>query len=112
MVAGSFYSWNFLTTMLALWPPNPSELLLKKEMDQFFKEAKKSYDYIIMDTPPLAIVTDAQILARHADHTLFILRQNYTPTVSVRNLDEVYKEEKYKNKGVPPIFGQTSPHFS
>jgi capsular exopolysaccharide synthesis family protein len=78
-------------------PPNPSELLLTKGMDDFILEAKKHYSYIIIDTPPLGIVTDAFILTKYADHTLFIVRQDYTPKILLRNAEEFYSSGKLKN---------------
>src|SRR5690606_7371592 len=48
-------------------PPNPSELLLTARMDAFMEEVRKRYDYIIIDSPPLAIVTDAFVLSNYAD---------------------------------------------
>src|SRR5208282_5694902 len=52
-------------------PPNPSELLLTDHFGALIKEALTVYDYIIIDTPPLAIVTDAFVLSKYADHTIF-----------------------------------------
>jgi capsular exopolysaccharide synthesis family protein len=72
-------------------PPNPSELILSPRMDEFIVLAKAAYDYVIIDTPPMAIVTDAIGLANYADHTLFIVRQNYTPKQSLTSVKEYYK---------------------
>jgi len=78
-------------------PPNPAELLLAKRMESFLDEAKKRYDYIIIDTPPLAIVTDAFALTRFADHTLFLVRQNYTPKALMQAVNDFYVSGKLKN---------------
>lgn len=78
-------------------PPNPSELLLTQRMIGFIKEAKERYDFIIIDTPPLAIVTDAFVLSNFADHTLFIVRQNYTPKDLLRTVEDFYATGKLKN---------------
>ena len=78
-------------------PPNPSELLLTKRMDDFIAEAKKRYDYVIIDTPPMAIVTDAFVLAGYADHILFLVRQNYTPKGLIRTVQDFYTSGKLKN---------------
>jgi capsular exopolysaccharide synthesis family protein len=55
-----------------LIPPNPSELLSSKSMLEFINEAKKDYDYLIFDTPPVALVTDAAILSNEVDATILI----------------------------------------
>src|SRR5690606_29093615 len=52
-------------------PPNPSELLLSTRMDEFIKEALSRYEYVLIDTPPLAIVTDAFVLSKYADQMVF-----------------------------------------
>ena len=59
-------------------PPNPAELIASEKCDELFKELKERYDYIIIDTPPLGLVTDAFLLMRHTDVNLFIVRQGIT----------------------------------
>jgi len=59
-------------------PPNPSELILSDAMRDLILELKQQYDYIILDTPPVGLVSDALELAQFADVTLYIVRQNYT----------------------------------
>jgi len=59
-------------------PPNPSELILSDAMGDLIMELKQKYDYIILDTPPVGLVSDALELAEYADVTLYIVRQNYT----------------------------------
>lgn len=78
-------------------PPNPSELLLTNRMAQLIEEAKLLYDFIVIDTPPMAIVTDAFVLATYADHTLFIIRQNYTPKALVKATNDFYASGKIRN---------------
>ena len=81
-------------------PPNPSELLLTGRFDLLLKEALVTYDYIIIDTPPLAIVTDAFELAKHADHSVFIVRQNYTPKALLKDVDDFYRSGKLKSVSI------------
>lgn len=81
-------------------PPNPSELLLNSRLKEFFVEAKQRYEYVIIDTPPLAIVTDAFVLSSYADHTLFIVRQNYTPKSLVRTTNDFYASGKIKSMSI------------
>jgi len=78
-------------------PPNPSELLLNNRFETLIKEALLRYDYIIIDSPPLAIVTDAFVLSNFADHTVFITRQNYTPKAFLKDVQEFYNAGKLKN---------------
>ena len=81
-------------------PPNPSELLLSPRIQLFIEEAKKHYDCIIIDTPPMAIVTDAFLLAPFADHTLFLVRQNYTPKNLLRTVEDYFSAGKLKNVSI------------
>ncbi|NEU10259.1 polysaccharide biosynthesis tyrosine autokinase [Flavihumibacter sp. R14] len=78
-------------------PPNPSELLLNGRLAELYTELRETFDYIITDAPPVGIVTDAQILEREADATLFVLRNEYTPKERLRLLDNLYRREKFKN---------------
>ncbi|HQQ82603.1 MAG TPA: capsular biosynthesis protein, partial [Cyclobacteriaceae bacterium] len=78
-------------------PPNPAELLLTSRFDEFMKEAKSRYDFVLIDTPPLALVTDAFVMTKYADHTVFVMRQNYTPKAFVRSINDYYSSGKFKN---------------
>ncbi|SHG57978.1 capsular exopolysaccharide family [Chryseolinea serpens] len=75
-------------------PPNPSELLLRSAMGDLIEELKKQYDFIVMDTPPLSFVTDAFVLSKFANHSLFVVRQDFTPRESLRAIDEFYEAGK------------------
>lgn len=57
-------------------PPNPSELLGSARMNQVIEEAKKLYDVVIFDMPPVVAVTDAQIMESKADGTILVVREN------------------------------------
>ncbi len=59
-------------------PPNPSELLGSDEMDNIIKMLREKYDYIIIDTSPIVLVSDAQILATKSDGVIFIVRNKKT----------------------------------
>jgi capsular exopolysaccharide synthesis family protein len=78
-------------------PPNPSELLLGPKMEAFVKEARSKYDFVVIDTPPMAIVTDGFVLSAFADHTLFLVRQNYTPKSLIKTVNDFYESGKLKN---------------
>ena len=78
-------------------PPNPSELLIGESMDQFMKSLKAKYDYIILDTPPVGLVSDAVELAKYADVTLYIMRQNYTKKDMITLLNNRLKRGELNN---------------
>lgn len=64
--------------------PNPAEMLGSKAMERFLYEAKKHYDYIIIDTPPVIAVTDAQILSTKVDGTILVVRSGETKKHTVQ----------------------------
>jgi capsular exopolysaccharide synthesis family protein len=78
-------------------PPNPAELLETKEMDDFIKYARKEFDYIVLDTPPVAIVTDALLLSRQADTTIFVIRQNYSSKEVLKLADDLAQKSSMKH---------------
>ena len=59
-------------------PPNPAEMIASDKCNELFEEIKKRYDYIIIDTPPLGLVTDAFLLMKYTDVNLYIVRQGHT----------------------------------
>lgn len=80
-------------------PPNPSELLSSNKMDKLLKELRKTYDYIIIDTPPVAVVTDAVVLAPLSDGVLFIVRANQSERIAVMQAMEQLDYAKAKVLG-------------
>ncbi|HNQ62075.1 MAG TPA: polysaccharide biosynthesis tyrosine autokinase [Bacteroidia bacterium] len=78
-------------------PPNPAELLAKKENKELLEKLKHRYDYIIIDTPPVGIVSDAMMLMNYADINVFILRENYSKKQYIKTINEYYTQGKVKN---------------
>ncbi len=66
-------------------PPNPSELIAGEHTKSLLEELKKVYDIIIIDTPPIGLVTDAQLLSKYADVNIITSRHNYTPKPLLKN---------------------------
>lgn len=65
-------------------PPNPSEMLSSEPMKKLVEDLKAAFDYVILDTPPVSVVTDAAILGRYADGALLCVRSNYAPKETVQ----------------------------
>ena len=74
-------------------PPNPSELLSSKQMKDFFENLQTYCDSLIIDTPPVSLVTDAAVLSRYADGVLLVVRPDITTIqaaqLSKKNLESV-----------------------
>jgi Mrp family chromosome partitioning ATPase len=58
-------------------PPNPVDLLMNSKIDALFDDLKKEYDYIVVDTAPVSLVTDTLLVAKNADVFVYVLRANY-----------------------------------
>ena len=65
-------------------PPNPSELLNQQRMRDLIVALKEQFDYVILDAPPVSIVTDAAVVGRMADGALLVVRSRFAPTTMVR----------------------------
>ena len=80
--------------------PNPQELLLGTTLSQLFDELKAAYDCIVIDTSPVGIMSDALILGRFADVTIYVIRQNYTPIDRIRQINDLFHSKRLNNLGV------------
>ncbi len=77
--------------------PNPNELLAKPALDELIKDLRNQFDYIIIDTSPIGLVSDSLILNRIADVNLYIVRADYTPKKNIEDATIIYNEDKLKN---------------
>lgn len=76
---------------------NPSEALLNDRMKTMFDDMRKKFDYIVVDTPPAAIVTDAQMIGVYADLTLYVVRQLYTYKKHIDVIEDLRVNNKLNN---------------
>ncbi len=74
-------------------PPNPSELIQGKRMDDVIAKLKSVYDVIILDTPPVGLVTDAHALMRIADTTVYVVRAGYAKKGFLKGIEKLYSSE-------------------
>lgn len=65
-------------------PPNPSELLLSEKMDYLFEYLREQYDYIVVDSAPVGMISDTFSLNRFVDTTVYVCRANYTTKENIR----------------------------
>jgi capsular exopolysaccharide synthesis family protein len=75
-------------------PPNPTELLARESFDQIMSLLREHYDYIILDTAPVGIVSDTLQISRLADLTAYICRADYTPKSNFALLNGLAEEKK------------------
>ncbi len=83
-------------------PPNPSELLFSPRIEEIVTDLKKSYDYIIIDTAPIGLVTDAMILLKKNIHSLFLViaRSEVTDRGIVANLNKLVHKHRLHSVGI------------
>ena len=93
------YNENLTIITAGKIPPNPSEMLSSRAMTAFIKEMKKEFKYIILDTPPLQAVTDAQVLSTKSDGVLLVVRAGSTKKEMVLNSVDLIKKVHGKTIG-------------
>ena len=88
---------NFHILPAGVIPPNPAELLMNKKVDSLFEKLKKEYDYIIVDTAPVSLVTDTLLIAKNADTFIYVARANFLEKKMLDIPNGLYKEKKLPN---------------
>lgn len=77
-------------------PPNPTELVAREHLDHAIEELKKHYDYIILDTAPIAMIADTAIIGRVADMCVYVCRADVTPKDGFEYINILQREKKLK----------------
>lgn len=88
---------NFFILPSGIVPPNPAELLMSRKVDQLFEKLKKEYDYIIVDTAPVSLVTDTLLVAKNADTFVYVMRANVLEKRMLSIANTFYREKKLPN---------------
>ena len=78
-------------------PPNPAELLDSDKMKDLIIDLNKTYDYVIIDTPPIGLVTDGVILMQNADVNLYVVRHNYSKAGALNIINNLYQQKQVEN---------------
>jgi capsular exopolysaccharide synthesis family protein len=80
-------------------PPNPTQLLTNSNLETLIEEAKNLYDYIILDTAPVQMISDTLNFSHLADVTVYVTKFNYTDKSAVVQFNKFNKKEQLKNVG-------------
>jgi tyrosine-protein kinase Etk/Wzc len=91
---------NFYMIESGTIPPNPAEILMSSHLGEMLNALKEEFDYILIDAPPVGLVTDAQILSKYADVTFFLVRHNFTSKSHIGLLNEVYVKKIFRNLNI------------
>ena len=78
-------------------PPNPAELMAGSKFEELIAALKENYDFIVIDSPPVAVVTDAVLISRLCDTTLFVLRHRYTSRNVLDLVEDLSKSKTISN---------------
>ena len=81
-------------------PPNPTELVARRSLDDAIEILKKNFDYVILDTAPIGMVTDTQLISRVADITVYVCRSGFTPKSDFKLVNQLVNEGKLHNVGI------------
>ncbi|MBR4829472.1 MAG: polysaccharide biosynthesis tyrosine autokinase [Muribaculaceae bacterium] len=91
-------------------PPNPSELLLTTRVEDLIDQLKERYDYVIIDSAPIAMVSDTYSLSRYANVTVYVTRSNYTKRSLVRYMNNAIARRQLRNVAV--VLNDSNPKMS
>ncbi|WP_435314005.1 tyrosine-protein kinase family protein, partial [Cellulophaga fucicola] len=78
-------------------PPNPAELLMSTKMKTLFEEVSEQYDYVIVDTAPMVVVTDTLLISKYADQLLYVTRAGSTENKVIQHPIHLKQEGKINN---------------
>ena len=78
-------------------PPNPTELLARDGLDKAIETLKKNFDYVILDTAPIGMVTDTLLIGRVADLSVYVCRADYTRKAEFTLINELFSANKLPN---------------
>lgn len=81
-------------------PPNPSELIISSRMLEVLEELKTRYDVIVIDNPPVGIVTDGIRVIKLADYPVYVFRENFSKRNFVQNVKKLIRDNNIKNMSV------------
>ena len=81
-------------------PPNPAELLAEPALAALLDGLRKEYDYVVLDCPPIEIVTDSDLIAPHADFTAFIVRAGLLERGMLPQIDKYYQAKRYNGMAI------------
>ncbi len=81
-------------------PPNPGEIIMQESYNRFFDNLKMEYDYVIVDTPPIGIVTDAMASYHIADFPIYIMRSTISPKAFIEHVNDFAESSQIKNLSI------------
>lgn len=81
-------------------PPNPTGLLMNSRVKQMFSYLEEQYDYIVVDTSPVNLVTDTMLISNFADMTIYVVREDFTDKQLLSIPEKLYKNKRLVNLAI------------
>jgi tyrosine-protein kinase Etk/Wzc len=81
-------------------PPNPAELIMNQRLDDLFLQLREKYDYVIVDSAPIGLVSDTYLINRVVDNCIYVARQNYTPREATDLINEIYEHNRLNGMSI------------
>jgi len=81
-------------------PPNPAELIMNQRLDDLFLQLREKYDYIIVDSAPIGLVSDTYLINRVVDNSIYVARQNYTPREATDLINDIYEHNRLNGMSI------------
>jgi len=91
---------NFYVLPAGIIPPNPAELLMSNRVNDMFAYLKENFDYIIVDTAPVSLVTDTLLIAHHADSFVYVIRANKLDKKMLEIPEGLHRDKKLPNMSI------------
>jgi len=110
IIKGELYK-NLDVLPVGTIPPNPAELLLRPSLQELFDQLRPQYDYIFLDSPPIDIITDADLIAKVVDYTLFVVRAGLLDKRLLPDIEMAYTSKRFPNMGIILNCSDISLHY-
>lgn len=91
---------NLYLVSAGILPPNPAETLMSHRTSAFLGELRSIFDYIIIDVPPIGVVTDAELLTAFTDLCIYVVRQNHTRKSEIAIVEKMHRNKRMKKLGI------------
>lgn len=91
---------NFYLLQSGPIPPNPNELLSRRRIGELLTELKKEFNYIVIDSAPVGVVSDTFMLAKYADACLYVVRENYSEKDTISFINNIVHDKRLRNVAI------------
>jgi len=91
---------NFYLLQSGPIPPNPNELLSRRRIGELLSELKKEFNYIVIDSAPVGVVSDTFMLAKYADACLYVIRENYSEKDTISFINNIVHDKRLRNVAI------------